>query len=116
TSRYYGETEELLGKYAWYTTNSQNKAMLPGGSRKPNDLGLFDMLGNALEWCPGLPYFYKAAADGQAVEDIEDKENIKYIKDDNSRLLRGGSFTGGAVGVRSASRFGYAPGNRVNNI
>ena len=24
TSRYYGETEELLGKYAWYTKNSQD--------------------------------------------------------------------------------------------
>ena len=30
TSRYYGETEELLGKYAWYTKNSLDRGMLPG--------------------------------------------------------------------------------------
>ena len=32
TSRYYGETEELLGKYAWYTKNSQDRGMLPVGT------------------------------------------------------------------------------------
>src|SRR5262249_9204449 len=116
TSRYYGETEELLGKYAWYTTNSQNKAMQVGGSRKPNDLGLFDMLGNAVEWCHGLPYFYKAGAGGQAIEDIEDKEDIKYIKDDNRRLLRGGSFDYLAAIVRSANRTWVPPGFRYNYI
>src|SRR5205807_1829546 len=51
TSRYYGETEELLGNYAWYTKNSGDRWMLGVGSLKPNDLGLFDMLGNAWQWC-----------------------------------------------------------------
>src|SRR5262249_26698397 len=31
TSRSYGETEELLGRYAWYATNSREKGMLPVG-------------------------------------------------------------------------------------
>ena len=38
TSRYYGETEELLGKYAWYTENSLDREMLPG---KPGDRGVW---------------------------------------------------------------------------
>ena len=30
TSRYYGETDELLPKYAWYTKNSQETDMAGG--------------------------------------------------------------------------------------
>ena len=47
TSRYYGTSVELLGQYAWYVENSRNRAW-PCGQVKPNDLGLFDMLGNCM--------------------------------------------------------------------
>ena len=50
TSRYYGETEDLLPKYAWYLKNSQERTW-PVGSLKPNDLGLFDVQGNVFTWC-----------------------------------------------------------------
>src|SRR5207245_1595842 len=50
TSRYYGQTEELLGKYAWFFGNSQELTWSVG-SLKPNDLGLFDMHGNVYCWC-----------------------------------------------------------------
>jgi eukaryotic-like serine/threonine-protein kinase len=50
TSRHYGPTERLLGQYAWYLGNSKDRAW-PVGSLLPNDLGLFDMLGNLYEWC-----------------------------------------------------------------
>ncbi len=113
TSRYYGESEELLGKYAWYTTNSRDRGMLPGvpgqfgvpgDCLKPNDLGLFDMLSNALEWCQDKVAFYEAG------EDKEDKEDI--IDKDSSRRVRGGSFTNHALYVRSAFRYEFVPSNR----
>src|SRR5207302_665743 len=50
TSRYYGEADELLGSYVRFGENSGQK-LWPVGGLKPNALGLFDMLGNALEWC-----------------------------------------------------------------
>src|SRR5262249_55411268 len=112
TSRSYGETEELLGKYAWYTKNSQDGAMLLPGSLKPNDLGLFDLYGNAVEWCQGGVSFYRRPQQGKAVEDEEDEKDIKRIEDNRSRALRGGSFNIYAVYVRSANRFGFMPTNQ----
>ena len=122
TSRYYGETEELLGKYAWYTKNSQDRGMLPGevgklgvpgDCLKPNDFGLFDMLGNALEWCQESMAYYSPGPGGKAAEDIEDKRDIK---DKLSRVLRGGSFLNHAMYVRSAYRNWHVPTNRDDDV
>jgi serine/threonine protein kinase len=46
----YGEPDDLLAKYGWFATNSMQRSH-PVGLLKPNDLGLFDMHGNAYEWC-----------------------------------------------------------------
>ena len=50
TSRYHGETTGLLGHYAWYTHGDVPSGH-PVARLKPNDFGLFDMLGNAYELC-----------------------------------------------------------------
>ena len=50
TSRYYGRTPTLLPQYDWYFQTSDERSQ-PVGSLKPNDLGLFDTLGNLFEWC-----------------------------------------------------------------
>ena len=87
TARPYGETTALLGKYAWYIENSQQRWMLPVGSLKPNDFGLFDMLGNALEWCQDRAAYYPT--DRPLVEDAE---QVGEVRDSESRVVRGGSF------------------------
>jgi formylglycine-generating enzyme required for sulfatase activity len=46
----YGEPDELLARYGWFSGNSLTRSH-PVGEKKPNDLGLFDMHGNAWEWC-----------------------------------------------------------------
>jgi formylglycine-generating enzyme required for sulfatase activity len=108
TSRYYGEAEELLEKYAWYAKNSLNRRLLPGATFKPNDWGLFDMLGNALEWCQDPILYYRPGISNKA---SEDREYYQDITDRNSRVLRGGAFTVLAVFVRSAQRYRYASAN-----
>jgi formylglycine-generating enzyme required for sulfatase activity len=110
TSRFYGSAEGVLGEYAWYFKNSGNRAW-PAGQLKPNDLGLFDVLGNIWEWCHDryLPY----AGDGPS----EDKEDMEYKVDkSSSRVLRGGSFNVQAPNVRSADRNFFPPATRVNTV
>ena len=52
TSRYYGSSKGLLDHYAWYLANSGDPNLPQACARTlPNDLGLFDTLGNVYEWC-----------------------------------------------------------------
>ena len=109
TSRYYGRSVELLGKYAWYSQNSQDRAW-PCGQLLPNELGLFDMLGNVYEWCQEQYYRYP---EGEGNTTTDDMNILLSINEKNPRLLRGGAFFYQPAVVRSAYRFRYAPSNRI---
>ena len=50
TDRYFGRSVRHAGAYAWYSRNTDNHAE-PVGRKRPNDFGLFDVLGNLDEWC-----------------------------------------------------------------
>jgi formylglycine-generating enzyme required for sulfatase activity len=100
TSRYYGESEELLGKNAWFLLNAKDRTW-PVGSKKPNDLGLFDMQGNVWCWCQEL---YKPYAQGEEDKARDDTEDILSINKQDRRVLRGGSFGDHARDVRYANR------------
>jgi formylglycine-generating enzyme required for sulfatase activity len=105
TNRHYGAAEELLGDYARYVSNSRNRPW-PVGSKKPNVYGLFDMYGNAWEWCQDAYAPYPPNPGGPPLEDREDRQPIPALKD---RVLRGGSFVAEAGDVRSAARSRLPP-------
>lgn len=112
TSRYFGESKELLGKYGWYRENSEERTW-PVGSKKPNDWGLFDAHGNIFTWCQER---YKEYPIGGVNEVIEDKEDGLVIAGTDSRVLRGGAFVGSAGLARCALRLANQPENRGNFI
>jgi serine/threonine protein kinase/formylglycine-generating enzyme required for sulfatase activity len=113
TSRYYGETEELLVNYGWYQKNSQERTC-PPGRKKPNDLGFFDMQGNVFNWCQeSFQGDYSILKGSKA---LEDKEDSLQILSTTCRMFRGGSFGNRAVDVRSAYRPRSGPSNRDVHI
>jgi len=71
----------------------------PVGRFRPNGWGLYDMRGNVREWCQDRYTFY-------------DSEKAVKRAQENSRVVRGGSFYFYAQNARSAFRYHYLPGYR----
>ena len=101
TSRYYGESVELLGRYAWYNATAQDRAW-PCGSLLPNELGLFDMLGSLFEWCQDVRPDVR-------VPMTELESTMNALVDDSPRALRGGTVVSHAAYVRAAFRNTSSP-------
>jgi formylglycine-generating enzyme required for sulfatase activity len=97
-----GEAEDLLGKYAWFAFNSLSRSR-PVGSLRPNDLGLFDLHGNADEWCHNRE---------EDFTDMRDRKIDDKVDNNSVRSVRGGAFYRTPLLVRSADRAGLGPGNR----
>jgi formylglycine-generating enzyme required for sulfatase activity len=107
TSRYFGETDRLLGTYAWYTKNSGDRSMQAVSAQRPNGAGAFGLYGNALEWCLDEAVVY---ASDQRI--LTDSGQGGHVSGNSSWILRGGSLSFLAASVRSASRGFYRPDDR----
>lgn len=49
----YGDDERRFGDFAWFAGNSSGRELHAVGLKAPNAFGLYDMHGNAREWCAG---------------------------------------------------------------
>lgn len=102
TPRYYGYAPELLPQYAWTTESSAKSAQVlfrPVRQLLPNSFGLFDTLGNVMEWCE--------------THDSSRRHNKRMIVDDSDglidnqsayRVARGSAVFYIATTMRSAKR------------
>jgi formylglycine-generating enzyme required for sulfatase activity len=108
TARHFGETDTLLSQYARYMA-AADQPMLRTGSLKPNDAGLFDTLGNALEWCHDRVQLFDTSYAW-----MDDREQVETLANAQSRALRGGSVFATASFVRSALRVNYQPDSRAS--
>jgi formylglycine-generating enzyme required for sulfatase activity len=108
TSRYHGNSIELLGAYARYGVKTKGHAGACG-SLLPNDLGLYDMLGNMWEWCQDD--WNAPRSLNRAIYD-DTLTLAQLIVEKNPRVLRGGAFGLYPENVRSATRNRLAPSYR----
>jgi len=110
TMRSFGTPDTYLDQYVVYRNNSSGH---PGavGMLKPNDLGLFDMLGNVAEWCQDT---YDMSADNRV--DGRETAPTDIIAGGSLRVVRGGSFADPARDIRCAARAGAAPDRRQATI
>jgi formylglycine-generating enzyme required for sulfatase activity len=97
------EASELPGKYGWFNGNSLGRSQ-PVGRLKCNDLGLFDMHGNAWELYQDVFKNHPKAATGVIPED---NYNNKIVDSKDRRVLRSGSFPDQLLTTRSANRYNF---------
>ncbi len=107
TTRYsFGNEIAALGDYAWWSGNSDRRTHAVGGKR-PNRFGLYDMQGNACQWCADWydeQYYEKAPVD-----------DPKGPLVDAWRVARGGSFSAPPIVLRCSARL-YSPSGRSCNF
>jgi serine/threonine protein kinase/formylglycine-generating enzyme required for sulfatase activity len=114
TPRGWGTGDRRLPKYAWYL--GAEGASRPPGMLKPNDLGLFDTLGNLGEWrCDPArdPIVGYPVPKGE--EPVVDVLEEAPFSGDVVRRMRGMS-TGWPLGSFSATRGSHWPGAPASHL
>lgn len=112
----FGAEAAALGEHAWFKANAAETTH-PVGRKRPNALGLYDLLGNVAEWCND---FYAPGAYLQSGgESLTRREGGSETRPPSPprgppsgdyRILRGGSWRTPAGRCRSAARQGESPG------
>ena len=92
-----------ISDVAWYDENSGSKTH-PVGTKQANELGIYDMTGNVLEWCQDWYGSYYSSS----------QTNPTGSDSGSARVSRGGGWNCNASYCRLSVRFYYTPDFRLD--
>jgi formylglycine-generating enzyme required for sulfatase activity len=101
TKKLFSKRDPCLDDIAWYHANAGGKTH-PVAEKRPNPWGLFDMLGNVLEWCQ----------DWYGKYPILPQTDPQGVALGAGCVVRGGSWSSPPADCRSARRQFYSPNTR----
>ena len=105
----FGNNEGDVGEYAWYYGNgwgAGEEYAHAVGEKRPNPWGLYDIHGNAREWCQDWYGSYSSAA----------QTDPAGPKSGSGRVVRGGNVADSPQYLISAFRLGPSPSSRSYGI
>lgn len=96
----------ILGEVAWYAANSREKTHAVG-TKKPNELGIYDMSGNVWEWC--WDWWSNTYVTSPQFDP-------KGISTGTYRVHRGGGWSGNEARCKITRRFDSGPDGSLDRI
>lgn len=111
SKNYIYSVTEKLDEMGWHSENSHDETK-PVGLKLPNELGIYDMIGNVWEWCHDwydANYYEICAKDGTTT-------NPTGADIGRGRVLRGGSWSNTIQSLRPTCRSGNIHSYDNNNV
>lgn len=99
TPYFFGSRPDSLGRYAWYSGNSDG-TYHPVGKKQPNPWGLYDIYGNVAEWTLDR---FESGVFGNSASEFEPPV-AEY-----PGVLRGGSYRDGLEALKNSARLASNP-------
>jgi serine/threonine protein kinase/formylglycine-generating enzyme required for sulfatase activity len=120
TSRPFGDSKELLPRFAWFVPREGEQCTTRVGELRPNPWGFFDLLGNVEEWTSDVVPFNETLERRiliSARKSLNRNPSVAvYAKTWDQASLYGGSYNNSTRMIRAASRHDYVLATSFDSV